>query len=107
MPMSKAAQSVQREKRVAYLAKHYIRMELQNYPWGLSRTVSEERVKRYNREHAIFRELQKEKLLSPHTQFHDVNINNLVIDARREFYRLEKEKKKRHDNTNREVGKHF
>lgn len=80
-----------RKLRLQWLADNYVELGLANYPWGLSRTIPKERVERYNRELAIFRKMQRAKLLSEKTNFLDVNFNNLIVDARKLYYQMSKE----------------
>lgn len=69
------------------MADHYEELGLAKYPWGLSKTISEERVERYNKELVIFQRLQKEKLLSENTNMWDVSVNNWIVDARKLYHK--------------------
>ena len=95
-----AKQLTGRQLRVKFLAEHYEELGLANYPWGLSKTVSTQRVERYNREIVIFRRLQSEKLMSTNTGFHDSNISNLIKDARSARYNIKRSKQKNESNHN-------
>lgn len=79
-----------RKLRLKFLVENYQSLGLANYPWGLSRSTSEDRVKRYNKLIVIFRKLQREGLLALSTNFADVNFNNLIIDARKLYYESRK-----------------
>lgn len=86
-----------RKRRVKFLAEHYVELGLANYPWGLSRTVSPDRVERFRREFRIFQRLRNERLLSDLTNFPDVNLNNLIIDAKKLYIEIQRELKNGND----------